>query len=48
MKRRETGLQTQTELQKQIIYNALKVITPDVSEFELSVNKKFLTRQKNS
>jgi len=45
LKRRETGLQTQTELQKQIIYNALKVITPDVSDFELSVNKKLLTRQ---
>jgi len=43
-KRREEGLKTQTELQRQILSNALKVITPDVSAFEMSVNKKLLSR----
>jgi hypothetical protein len=44
-KRREEGRKTQEELQRQILSNALSIITPDVSSYEKSVNAKLVTRQ---
>jgi len=44
-KRREEGRKTQEELQRQILSNALSIITPDVSSYEKSVNAKLVSRQ---